>query len=196
MNKDDLIFIKNATWQEVFEDWRKREGNDPGWINCAVNIKGWPDWENWRQYTASQFGAEGREWKIYQIEDANKIVPEMLVGPYTGWQNRLPVKNTLSFAEMSEIPKNYEEFSKNEKVLGIIKNWPASTQFIGVIRADNNKIVCVEGHHRAMAIALAVKNGQPLKLDNDVTIALCELAPSEEKLLDKILVKGSQCPNQ
>ncbi|MBU3901518.1 hypothetical protein KJ590_01435 [Patescibacteria group bacterium] len=193
---EDLIFVKNTTWPEVFEGWRGREANDPGWINCAVNIKGWPDWESWRRYTAARFGAERREWKIYRITDANKVVPAILVGPYTGWQNRLPVKNALSFAGMLAIPKNYEEFRKNDKVLGMIKNFPASTQFIGAIRLDNNKIVCLEGHHRAVAIALAVKNGQQLKSSNDITIALCELALGEEKLLDEMLAKGSQRPNQ
>ncbi len=193
---DNLIFVKNTTWQEVFEGWRSREGNDPGWINCATKVKGWPDWENWRQYTASQFQAEKREWKIYRIADANKVVPAMLVGPYTGWQKRLPAKNVLSFAEMLETPANYESLSKNDKVLGMLKNWPASTQFIGVIRLDNNKIVCIEGHHRATAVALAMKNNQPLRLGEDITIVLCELALGEEKLLDEMLAKGSQRPNQ
>lgn len=191
---DNLIFVKNTTWQEVFEGWKIREANDPGWINCATKIKGWPDWESWRRYIASQFGAEKREWKIYQIVNANKVVPEVLVGPYTGWQNRLPEKNILSFAEMLKIIENYKAFSKNDKVLGMIKNWPISTQFIGIIRPDNGKIVCVEGHHRATAIALAKKNNQPLDFKSEVTIALAELVPGEEKLLDAILAKGSQNP--
>jgi len=193
---ENLIFIKNTTWQEIFDGWRKREANDPGWINTATKIKGWPDWKSWRRYTAAQFGAAKREWKIYKIANANKVVPAMLVGPYTGWQDRLPVKNVLSFAEMLEIPQNYEMLSKNNKVLGMMKNWPANTQFIGIMRADNNKIVCVEGHHRATAVALTAKNNQPLKLDGDITIVLCDLALGEEKLLDEMLVKGSQQPGK
>ncbi len=196
MIMDDLIFVKNTTWPEIFEGWKEREGNDPGWINCAVKIKGWPDWESWRQYSAAQFGAAKRDWKIYQIADVDKVVPTMLVGPYTGWQNRLPTKNALSFAEMLEIPKNYEELSKNDKVLGLMKNWPVETQFIGIIRADNKKIVCIEGHHRATAAALAAKNRQSLNFGDSVMITLCELAPGEEKLLDEMLAKGSQRPSK
>lgn len=194
MNKDNLIFVKNTNWQEVFEGWKSREGNDSGWINAATKIKGWPDWESWRKYTAMQLGADKRDWKIYQIVDSNKVVPAMLVGPYTGWQDRLPVKNILSFAQMLEIPANYESLSKNDKVLGIMKNFPVNTQFIGIVRFDNKKIVCVEGHHRAAAITLAVKNGRPIKLDDGINIALTELAPGEEKLLDEALAKGSQRP--
>ncbi|MFH1259290.1 MAG: hypothetical protein ABII74_05685 [Elusimicrobiota bacterium] len=192
---DNLIFIKNTTWLEVFEGWRSREANDPGWINCAVNIKGWPDWASWRNYTAAQFGAEKREWKIYRIANPSKVVSEMLVGPYASWQNRLPEKNVLSFATMLEIPENYESLSKNDKILSMIKNFPIGTRFIGLVRSDNKKIVCVEGHHRATAVALAVKNRQPLRLGEDMAIALCELASSEDKLLDEILAKGSQCPD-
>lgn len=192
---ENFVFVKNTIWQEVFEGWKNREGNESGWIECATKIKGWPDWESWRQYSAAQFGAEKREWKIYRIADANKVVPEMLVGPYTGWQSRLSVKNALSFADMLEIPENYESFSKNDKVLDLMKNWPVSTQFVGVIRTDNKKIVCIEGHHRATAVVLAMKNSQPLKLGEDITIALCELAMAEEKLLDEMLAKGSQKPN-
>ncbi len=192
---DNLIFVKNTTWQEVFEGWKNREGSDPGWINCATKIKGWPDWESWRQYTAAQFGAEKREWKIYRMVNVNKVVPEMLVGPYVGWQNRLPEKNALTFAETLQIPERHEFASKNDKVASMIKNWPIDTQFIGVIRADNNKIVCIEGHHRAMAIALAARNNESLKFNSEITIALTALASGEEKLLDEILAKGSECPN-
>jgi len=191
---ENLIFIKNTTWQKIFDGWRKREANDPGWINTATKIKGWPDWKSWRRYTAAQFGAAKREWKIYKIANANKVVPAMLVGPYTGWQDRLPVKNISSFTEMLEISANYETFSKNDKVQSMIKNWPNGTQFIGVVRADNKKVVCIEGHHRATAVALAVKNEQPIKLSDDITIALCELSPGEEKLLGEALKRGSQKP--
>ena len=193
---EDLIFIKNTTWPEVFEGWQDREAKDPGWIECATKIKDWSDWESWRKYTATQLRADNREWKIYKITDANKVVPAMLVGPYTGWQNRLSVRNVLSFAEMLKIPENYEALSKNDKVLGMMKNWPANTQFIGAVRADNNKIVCVEGHHMATTIALAAKNGQPLPLVDEITIALCGLALGEEKLLDEALARGSQKPGQ
>jgi len=192
---EDLIFLKNATWQEVFEEWKNREANDPGWINCAVNIKGWPDWASWRSYTAALLGAEKREWKIYKILEPQKFIPKMLVGPYGGWQKRLPEKNILSFSQMLEITQNYEELSENDKVSSMINNFPVGTQFIGLVCSDNKKIVCLEGHHRATAVALAVKNGQALNLGEENTIALCELAMGEEKLLDEVLEKGTNRPN-
>ncbi|KKT26376.1 MAG: hypothetical protein UW11_C0014G0001, partial [Parcubacteria group bacterium GW2011_GWA2_43_9b] len=70
---EDLIFIKNTTWPEVFEGWQDREAKDPGWIECATKIKDWSDWESWRKYTATQLRADNREWKIYKITDANKV---------------------------------------------------------------------------------------------------------------------------
>lgn len=39
-----LKFIRPTTWEEVFQDWKQREGNDPGWIHCATVLKGWDSW--------------------------------------------------------------------------------------------------------------------------------------------------------
>lgn len=85
-------FIKEITWTEVFEGWRSREANNPGWIKTATEIKGWPDWESWRKFTASQIGAENHSWELYEFTDPMSEVPEMLVGPYGGWQSKLPEK--------------------------------------------------------------------------------------------------------
>ncbi len=49
-----MRFIKQTTWQEVFKGWSEQEANNPGWIRCATEIKGWPDWESWRNHTAEQ----------------------------------------------------------------------------------------------------------------------------------------------
>jgi len=194
MDKNNLVFIKDATWDEVFDGWQSREASEPGWIECATKIKGWPDWKTWRQYTASGIKADSRKWTIYKIINPQEEIPQMLVGPYTGWQNRLPQKNVLTFAQMLDIPKNYKEMNQNDKVLGIANNFPSSTQFIGLKRQDTGQIVCFEGHHRAVAVALAGRDGRPINLSGEITLALADLETGEEKLLDETLVKGSQKP--
>ena len=82
-----LTFIKPTTWEDVFQDWKNREGNDPGWIHCATVLKGWPDWESWRRFTAEQIKADEREWNLYELTDPLHDIPAMLVGPFTGWQS-------------------------------------------------------------------------------------------------------------
>ena len=187
-----MDFIRDTNWQKVFDGWRDREANNPGWVNCAVNIKGWSDWESWRAFTAEQFDAANREWKIFQFLDPIHEVPEMLIGPFSGWQARVENKNKTTFSQLLNIPSQFEEFSKHSGVLKILAGLPFSTELIGILRKDINKIVCLEGHHRATAIALAEKQGQQIDFSkSQITIALTELEINDCQLLDKMLLRGT-----
>ena len=188
---EKLRFIEKISWEEIFQAWKNREANNLGWINCATKIKGWPDWESWRRFSASLINAENRAWSLYEITEPNLFLPNMIIGPFSGWQKFLPEKNKLSFREALEIPEFFEQFSHHAKVLDFVNNFHGDSQFIGVVLADNNKIVCLEGHHRAVAIALAEKLSRPIKFDGKITIALADLNLGEEKLLDNILARGS-----
>jgi hypothetical protein len=185
-----LKFIKDTTWAEIFEGWRSREANNPGWIRLATEIKGWPDWESWRRFSASQIGAENRLWKLYEFTNPMNDIPEMLVGPYGGWQSKLPEKNKYSFKELLDIPENYEFFKNHSAVRSLLKNFPCPTEFIGLVREDNEKIVCLEGHHRATAVALAKKDGIKIVCEN-IRIALARLPKDECSILDEVLRRGT-----
>lgn len=187
-----MEFIKDTTWQEIFEGWRKREASNPGWIRCAIKIKGWPDWESWRRHSAEQIQAEQRKWKLYKFTDPMNEVPAMLVGPYSGWQSRFPEKNVATFEDLLEIPKQFDEFSTHQGVLSIMDGLPFDTEFIGIIRDDINKIVCLEGHHRATAIALAKKLGKDIDFTNSRTmIALAHLPADEVQIIEEISKRGT-----
>lgn len=187
-----MKFVHNTTWQEVFEGWRRRESNNPEWIECATRIKGWPDWESWRSFTAEQLNAKNRDWKIYKFENPIEEIPNMLMGPYSGWQSGVINKNESTFQDLLEIPSQYEQWCQHSGVLSIMKGLPFETEFIGLIRKDVDKIVCLDGHHRATAIALAKK--QNIKIDFskiEVTIALTEWASEDYQLLEEILQRGT-----
>ncbi|MBU1292416.1 hypothetical protein KKH07_03030 [Patescibacteria group bacterium] len=186
-----MKFIKDTSWENVFEGWREREANDPGWINCATQIKGWPDWESWRRFTASGIKAEKRSWQIFKFTDPINEISAMLVGPYSGWQSRLPEKNKFSFEDLINIPEKYEFFKKHDKVLSMIKDFPAPTEFIGLIRKDSGKIICLEGHHRAVAVALAKKQDKSIDFKKEIFIALAELPVVEISILDQVLKRGT-----
>ena len=185
-----LKFIKEITWAEVFEGWRNREAMHPGWIRTATEIKGWPNWESWRKFTASQIGAESRLWKLYEFTDPMDDISKMLVGPYGGWQSKSPEKNKYSFEELLDIPENYEFFKNHSVVSSLLKGFPCPTEFIGLAREDNSKIVCLEGHHRATAVALAKKEGGKISCGN-IRIALAQLPKNECSVLDAALRRGS-----
>ena len=190
--RSNVKLIKNTTWEKVFAEWRAHEANNPGWIHCATKIKGWPDWESWRRFTAKQIDAENRPWKIYEFTNPMEEIPAMLIGPYSSWQSRVVNKNSTTFEELLDIPEQYEHFSKHKGVLSILAGLPFTTELIGAVREDLNKIVCLEGHHRATAIALAKK--QKVRIDfkgNPITIALTNLQISDCLLLDAISKRGT-----
>lgn len=187
-----MRFLKNTNWQEVFEGWRDREANNPDWVECATKMKGWPDWEAWRSFTAQQIDAANRSWKVFQFTNQMQEIPEMLVGPFSGWQSRVINKNQTTFKELLTIPGQYEEWSKHAGVLAIMNGLPFTTDLIGIIRKDIDRIVCLEGHHRATAIALAQKQGKNIDFSQTpITIALTEFATEECRLLDEILKRGT-----
>lgn len=190
---DKLKFIKNKNWEEVFDGWREREASNPAWIRCATKIKGWSDWESWRRHSASQIGADKRDWQIFQFTDPLNEIPEMLVGPYFGWQKKLPEKNKATFLDLLKITEQYDHFNKYEATVSILNGLPFPTEFIGLIRDDTNKIVCLEGHHRATSITLAKLQNKEIDFSKvKITIALTHLAKNEIHLLDEILKRGSQ----
>ena len=187
-----MKFKRETNWEGVFDGWRQREANNPGWIECATKIKGWPDWESWRRFTAKQFNAENRRWQIFEFTDPLNEIPAMLIGPFSGWQSRVKNKNLTTFEELLDIPEQYEHFSQHQGVLSILKGLPFATEFIGLVREDINKIVCLEGHHRATAIALAKKQGKRIDFSQTpVSIALTRLPANECALLDEVLRRGT-----
>jgi hypothetical protein len=186
-----MKLVTGTTWERVFDGWRKREGNDPAWIECAIKLKGWPDWESWRRFFASQINAAERKWRIFSFDDGMEEIPKMLVGPYAGWQSRHPDKNNFTFLDLLEIPEQYEFWRKHPKIRSIISNFPPMTEFIGMMREDVNKIVCLEGHHRATAVAVARKEGLNIDFSIKPRIALTVLTTEELSILDKVLKRGS-----
>lgn len=150
-----LKFIRPTTWEEIFQDWKQHEGSDPGWIHCATVLKGWPDWESWRRFTGEQIGAAGREWNLYEFTDPMREIPDMLVGPFTGWQSKLPAPNRHTFADLVRMPEQAVPLHAHGKVASLMANFPPSTTFFGLQLEGTQRIVCIEGHHRATAVALA-----------------------------------------
>lgn len=184
-----MILIKNIDWPTVWQSWVASEVNNPGWIKTATEVKGWPTWEAWRGFTVQQLRLDQRQWKLMQVEQPFLEVPKFLVGPFSGWQQRLPKPNAHSFADLTNIPEQYEEFTQHTKIGELQKHFPASTMFTGLFK-PSGEVVLIEGHHRALAIALAAHDGQEFPIAN-LTIAIAELGTDESTLLDEVLKRGS-----
>ncbi|MDF1498311.1 MAG: hypothetical protein P1P85_03070 [Patescibacteria group bacterium] len=62
---------------------------------------------------------------------------------------------------------------------------------IGIIREDINRIVCIEGHHKSMALAIARKEVMEINFKKPVCIALAKFPKEDSFLIDMTLKNGS-----
>lgn len=186
-----MKFIKKTTWQDVFQGWKDSEADNPEWIYCATKIKGWPNWESWRNHTATQLNLQNRNWNIYEFSNPLKEIPQMLIGPFSGWQSRFSKKNSASFFDLVNSSGNQKQFINYEKIVSIIDSQSFDANLIGIIREDINRIVCIEGHHRALALAIAKKEGIKISFKKPIHIALASLSKEDIFLIDKTLERGT-----
>jgi hypothetical protein len=183
-------FLKEVSWTEVFAEWKATEGADPVWQEFAVREKGWNSWEEWRGHQVAVFGAEKREWRLYEILLPNDTIPKFRIGPYGGWQKHFEKKNVHTFADLAR--EHTDWISQNIGVRSRLANFPQPTQFIGIYLEQDNVIVLYEGHHRASAIALAVHQETQIEFKMNPTIALTTIKGDATELLAELLAQKSE----
>lgn len=187
MQINGLQYLGETDWSEIFKVWQANEGIMPSWQELATKQKGYKSWEEWRTAWVKNFDAQSRQWFRYEIIDPIKIVPNFYVGPTKAWQGNFMEKkigkNTFSDL-VGRVVFHYK------KVGGILKNFPEKSEFIGVC-LPGNKVVLIEGHHRASAIAVSAKNGTEISFKQLPTISLTFFQAGEENLLDDLLLRGS-----
>lgn len=185
-----MNYLQEVSWTEIFAHWRSNESANPDWVRTATEVKGWPDWESWRMFTANQLGLPQRTWKVFTISDPLNELPSFLVGPFTGWQSRLPNPNRHTFAELLAIPEQYEYFRQHTGLRRLMEHFPHDILLTG-LRMRDGRVVLIEGHHRVTAIALASKEQFPINISAPVSVALAELTSEDDGLLDRVLARGS-----
>jgi len=186
-----MEYLHELSWDDVFQMWKQHEGFDAGWLRVATKDKGWPDWESWRMFTAQQLLLSGRKWSLYQMTDPMMDISNMQIGPYSGWQSRCTEPNTSTFFDLAQIPDQKTFFASHDKVRSMREMFPKDTMFIGLMMKQNSRIVCIEGHHRAMAVALARLEGRSIDDCGSVTIALATMEDEEIQLLNDVLARGT-----
>jgi hypothetical protein len=158
-----LKFIRPIAWQEIFEQWRKGEAGQESWKKHWED-RGFSSWNEWRQAYAAPLQPESLQWYLYRINNPLKEFPLIFGVPADAWIRKAYDGETTK--KLSEIT-NAPVFKENNKIIAIKKDFPKETMFTGLI--CENKIVLVEGMHRACAIASWNQN---IPFDSQVSIAL------------------------
>lgn len=176
-------------WSEIFAVWKENEGNKQSWQALAKE-KGWKSWEEWRKNTSiANLQADKRSWQLYTIENPMETIPYFRVGPFKSWRQRLSDEHK-TFQELVE--DSYDWAKQHKGIQKIQKNFPSKTQLIGFIMPDKESIMIFEGHHRAAAIALAIKDSEEIKIPENPEIALSQLTEEDIIDMDELLHKGTE----
>ena len=158
-----LIYESDIKWRDIFSVWRSYEAYQEDWKNHWLG-RGFESWDDWRENYIAPIEPEKYLWKVYRISKPSQDVKLMYGVPSRGWQEKCyegektkMIKDILTHPIVTE----------NDKVKLIMGNFPFQTMLTGVIHKD--KIILVEGMHRALA--LAQLNDE---YKGDVVIALTE----------------------
>ena len=166
LTSERLRFVKNISWDEVFNFWRKGEENIPRWIQ-HYKAGGYKSWDEWRKHTLSDLSYKDLHWELFEVENPMQTVPNFFGGPFRAWKARYYGGNsTVTFADLA---KN-EELKNSQIIREMVSNFPDKTYLIGL--EANKEIVIIEGMHRCCALAIAEQDKKPIQ--TKVFIALAE----------------------
>lgn len=180
----NLEFIKNLSWQEVFDIWRSNEENKPGWQETAKN-KGYENWEEWRINYFDVFKCREAKWALYEIKNPLEVVPRFHGGPFRTWIEKFYNGEFLpTFSRLVE----FKQIQKHPTIMVMADDFYADTTLTGLILGG--EIYIIEGTHRCCALALIAKENKPL--NHKIFIALAEYLG--DKLPEMVSFNKSECP--
>lgn len=160
--KSQLLYTNPASWTDIFDTWESQEGSDPVWQRFAKEEKGWDFWRAWREHQASYIDAQQLSWQMYTIRDPNTFFPNVLMGPYKGWQSQYPESEYHIHTFQDLVRDHLSWVESNPGIRARAEHIPMDTQYIGIYAVDEDAIILYEGHHRAAAITLRMYRGNPI----------------------------------
>ncbi len=142
-----LKYIRPTSWKEVFDTWRELEAWQKSWKQHWTE-RGFDTWDEWRKAYIEPYQPTNLSWELYEITEPLKDAPYFYGTPTKGWiEKAYAGETTLQLKELAQHPI----LKDNEKINDIKRNFPAETMLTGVVY--DNKIVLLEGMHRANALA-------------------------------------------
>jgi hypothetical protein len=164
--KQELIFVKSISWDEVFSLWEEQESGLAHWIEHYTR-KGYSTWKEWRSHTIKEIDLSRVAWNLYEIKNPSACVPQFQAGPFRTWMKKYYGKErTRSFKYLAEIP----EIRADHNIRELINNFPDESTMIGLCTGD--AVTIIEGLHRGCAVALAGLDG--VSIEKKVYLACAE----------------------
>ncbi|MEK7598494.1 MAG: hypothetical protein AAB487_02050 [Patescibacteria group bacterium] len=169
-----LEFVKDIKWSDIFNIWKEGEAQQDSWKKHWEE-RGFKSWEEWRNAYAEPLDPQNLQWSLYRINDPIIDLPHFYGVPSRGWVDKAyGGKTTMELKDLVALPL----ISENEKVAFIKKDFPNETMLTGIVY--DNRIVLIEGQHRACALASWDKEAS---LNSKITIALATLDKTEIPIL-------------
>lgn len=142
-----LVYENDINWRDIFAVWRAYEAYQKDWQEHWVS-RGFESWDDWRENYIAPLEPDTQVWKIYRINKPSQDVALMYGVPSRGWQEKCYMGETTKM--LGDI-LDHSIVKENTKIKSVINNFPFQTMLTGVVYGD--KIVLIEGMHRALALA-------------------------------------------
>lgn len=183
------------SFDEVFHLWMTEELKPSGKrdvLKFVQKQKGFSSITEWRLATALKLGLDKKQWELVKIKKTNKILPNVIIGPYQGWSKFFDNKITTTFANALKIPEFLEWCETHDRLKGMIKNFPKNSTII-LFQKPNGEYIHIEGGHRICALALQIAMGEPIKFNKDeyMHAVIAQISTSEIAKLKQFLKSGT-----
>ena len=158
-----LQYVHDICWRDVFAVWRSHEAYQKDWEEHWIE-RGFDSWDAWRTNYIAPLEPTVRQWGIYRIENLSYDISLMYGVPSRGWQQTCyGGERTKMIADILV----HKVVAENVKIHNVLHRLPYQTMLMGIVHEE--RIVLVDGMHRACALAQSTKN-----FVGDVVIALTE----------------------
>jgi len=155
--------IQPITWQKVYRTWKKNEDHD--FWRAHYQPRGFSSWPEWRKNYIQPLGLEKLKWQTGELKNIKDIL-NFYGGPFKAWKKYFyKNKNSLTFKQLALLSK----IKNNKRFKKLINNFPGQTTLIAIQR--KNKIIIIDGMHRATALALMINKKQKIKTKINIAFA-------------------------
>lgn len=185
MQYSNLENPQHIEYNTVFSMWKNNEGKLESWQEFATKVKGFPSWSDWRMSICTTFKLDTFNWTLFTIQNPLKFLPNMLLGPFKGWQRHYPL-NQWGSHTFNDLITDHNEWVKNNSGIHRFPNvFTNELFFIGFLIKETNQYVLFEGHHRTAHLTFQNSLNNQVLFQKKPQIAIAEISIKDfQKMID------------